>query len=55
LLAQGWLPHRAVFAGVWLHGAAGDKAALESGQQALIAGDIINNIGKAFKELNSED
>jgi NAD(P)H-hydrate epimerase len=51
LLAQGWPPHRAAFAGVWLHGVAGDKAALKSGQQALIASDIIKNIGKAIREL----
>ena len=48
LLAQGWSPHRAACAGVWLHGAAGDIAARKSGQQALIASDIIKNIGKAF-------
>ncbi|MDR1154874.1 MAG: NAD(P)H-hydrate dehydratase [Bacteroidales bacterium] len=54
LLAQGWPPCRAVCAGVWLHGAAGDKAALKSGQQSLIASDIIKNIGKAFQELEIE-
>jgi len=51
LLAQGWSPHRAACTGVWLHGAAGDIVALKSGQQALIAGDIIKNIGKAYKKL----
>ena len=51
LLAQGWSPHRAVYAGVWLHGVAGDKAALKMGQQALIASDIIGNIGEAFQEI----
>ena len=55
LLAQRWAPHHAACAGVWLHGAAGDKAALKSGQQALIASDIIKNIGKAFKELKIEN
>ena len=50
LLAQGWSPLHAARAGVWLHGVAGDKAALKSGQQALIASDIIKNIGKAFKK-----
>ena len=55
LLAQGWSPSRAVYAGVWLHGAAGDKAVLKSGQQALMASDIIKNIGKAFKELQSTE
>ena len=51
LLAQGWSPRYAACAGVWLHGVAGDKAALKTGQQSLIASDIIKNIGKAFKEL----
>jgi len=51
LLAQGWAPHHAACAGVWLHGMAGDKAALKSGQQSLIASDLVKNIGKAFKEL----
>jgi len=55
LLAQGWSPRYAACAGVWLHGVAGDKAALKSGQQALIASDIIKNIGKAFKELRIEN
>ena len=54
LLAQGWQPHHAACAGVWLHGVAGDKAARKSGQQALIASDIIKNIGKAFMELKIE-
>ena len=50
LLAQGYPPCHAACAGVWLHGTAGDKAALKSGQQALIASDVIRNIGKAFIE-----
>ena len=48
LLAQGWLPEHAACAGAWLHGTAGDKAALKSGEQALIAGDIVENIGEAY-------
>jgi len=55
LLAQGYSPCHAACAGVWLHGAAGDKAALKSGHQALIASDIIRNIGKAFVELKIEN
>ena len=54
LLAQGWSPYRAACAGVWLHGTAGDIAALQSRQQSLIASDIVENIGKAFKELQYE-
>ena len=43
LLAQGLSPVDAACAGVWLHGDAGDKAAMKYGQQALIASDIIDN------------
>ena len=48
LLAQGWQPLTAACTGVWLHGAAGDSAARKHGHQAMIAGDIIKHIGKAF-------
>jgi hydroxyethylthiazole kinase-like uncharacterized protein yjeF len=48
LLAQGYKPSEAALAGVYFHGLAGDIAAHEMGQQALIASDIIDNIGKAF-------
>lgn len=51
LLAQGYLPAIAARLGVYLHGLAGDYAANEIGADALIASDIINNIGNAFKEL----
>ena len=55
LLAQGWSPFQAACAGVWLHGVAGDISALKTGQQALIASDIIANIGKAFIEFQKDD
>ncbi|MCD6012498.1 MAG: NAD(P)H-hydrate dehydratase [Flavipsychrobacter sp.] len=48
LLAQGYAPHEAAILGVYLHGLAGDIAARELSQEALIAGDIINYLGKAF-------
>jgi NAD(P)H-hydrate epimerase len=50
-LAQGWPPVQAACAGVWLHGAAGDMAAETHGQQALVAGDIIDYIGKASPQI----
>jgi NAD(P)H-hydrate epimerase len=52
LLAQGYLPVEAAKLGVYLHGLAGDIAADERGFDSLIAGDIIENIGKAFKKLD---
>lgn len=51
LLAQGYVPNRAAILGVYLHGLAGDIAANELGQEALIAEDITSSLGKAFKHL----
>ncbi len=51
LLAQGYQPHDAAMLGVYLHGLAGDIAAKEISQEALIAGDIIEYLGKAFNTL----
>ncbi len=51
LLAQGYAPHDAAMMGVYLHGLAGDLGAKELSQEALIAGDIIDYLGKAFLSL----
>ncbi|MDD3320997.1 MAG: NAD(P)H-hydrate dehydratase [Paludibacter sp.] len=51
LLAQGYLPVDAAKIGVYLHGLAGDLALKKESPESLIAGDIIKNIGKAFKSL----
>jgi ADP-dependent NAD(P)H-hydrate dehydratase / NAD(P)H-hydrate epimerase len=51
LLAQGYTPEKASILGVYLHGLAGDFAAIKFGQQALIAGDIIDCLGEAYKSL----
>jgi len=51
LLAQGLPPENAALAGVYLHGVAGDLAALESSEEALIAGDIMKYIGAAFRHV----
>jgi hydroxyethylthiazole kinase-like uncharacterized protein yjeF len=48
LLAQGYQPHEAALLGVYLHGMAGDIAAGEISQEALVAGDIITYMSKAF-------
>lgn len=53
LLAQGYAPEEAAVMGVYLHGIAGDSAALKSGYESLIAGDIVDNIGNAFAFLRS--
>ncbi|MBR1513349.1 MAG: NAD(P)H-hydrate dehydratase [Bacteroidales bacterium] len=54
LLAQRYSPEEAAVLGVYLHGLAGDLAAEEIGQEALIAGDIVEHLGKAFFSLRSK-
>ncbi len=51
LLAQGYNATEACILGVYLHGRAGDIAVAGNSYEALIAGDIIENFGKAFEEL----
>lgn len=53
LLAQGYTPGQAATLGVYLHGLAGDLAAKKTGYEAMIAGDIIKSLGKAFRKLSS--
>ncbi len=48
LFAQGYDPQTAAILGVFLHGRAGDLAAREIGEEALIAGDIVDYLGRAF-------
>lgn len=55
LLAQGYSSGTAATLGVYLHGLAGDIAAKEVGYEALIASDIIDNLGNAFTELTSQN
>jgi len=52
LIAQSYPPATAAIAGVFIHGLAGDIAVRKTGKHALLAGDIIENIGKAFKKLS---
>lgn len=46
LAAQGTDAYKAACVGVYLHAIAGDKAAAELGEHALMAGDIIERIGR---------
>jgi NAD(P)H-hydrate epimerase len=48
LLGQGYNPKEAAIFGVYLHGLAGDIAETKVGQEALIASNIIENIGNAY-------
>ena len=51
LLAQSYSPEDATLTGVYLHGLSGDLAVVKHGQQAMIAGDIIEELGAAFLQL----
>ncbi|HXP50182.1 MAG TPA: NAD(P)H-hydrate dehydratase, partial [Bacteroidia bacterium] len=51
LLAQGYTEKESAIMGVYLHGLAGDLAAKELSQEALISSDIINFLGQAFLSL----
>jgi len=54
LLAQGYTPFESCLLGAYLHGLAGDLAAESLGYEALMADDIIDNTGKAFRSLYGE-
>jgi NAD(P)H-hydrate epimerase len=51
LLGQAYHPKQAAIIGVHLHGLSADIAVKNIGQEALIASDIIHNIGKSFLKL----
>ena len=54
LLAQGYAPQDAAMLGVYLHGVAGDLAAKELSQEAMIAGDIVDYLGSAYLSLKDK-
>ena len=51
LLAQAYPADQAALLGVYLHGSAGDIAALKNGMQAMIANDLPLNMGLAWQKL----
>ena len=51
LLAQGYATLDACLLAVYLHGKAGDIAAEKISQEAMLAGDIIDCIGEAYKKI----
>jgi len=53
LVGQGYDPAHAAKIGVYLHGLSGDIAFEKMGQEALIASDIIENLGSAYLKLKN--
>ncbi|MCL6524607.1 MAG: NAD(P)H-hydrate dehydratase [Thermoflavifilum sp.] len=51
LLAQSYSPEEAALLGVYVHGLAGDLAAAQVSEEALLAGDLVNYLGKAFQMI----
>ncbi|WP_185869040.1 NAD(P)H-hydrate dehydratase [Blattabacterium cuenoti] len=51
LLSQGYSPKESCIMGVYLHGLAGDIALKKSSEESIISSDIINNIGKAYQNI----
>lgn len=54
LVAQGYSPREATLLGVYLHGLSGDLALVGSSEEALLAGDLPDYLGKAFSILKSD-
>lgn len=52
LLAQGYPPVVSAILGVYIHGLSGDIYAERQAPQSLIASDITDNIGNAFKRIS---
>ena len=53
LYAQNSHTEQVVLAGAYLHGLAGDIAARQQTEEALVAGDIIDHIPQAFRHLKT--
>ncbi len=53
LLAQGYTPTHAAITGVYIHGLAGDLALQTQSMESLIASDIIEHLGFAFKAISN--
>jgi NAD(P)H-hydrate epimerase len=54
LLAQGYSAVETAILGVYLHGLAGDIAAEKLSMEAMVAGDIIENLGEAFLQIRHD-
>jgi NAD(P)H-hydrate epimerase len=54
LAAQGYTAHATCLLGIYLHGLAGDIAAKKMSEEAMMAGDIIENLGEAYGNFRKE-
>lgn len=54
LLAQKYSSHNACLLGVWLHGKAADLAAEKWSKESMLPGDVIEELGNVFLELNKK-
>ena len=56
LLAQGYTPREAALLGVYIHGLSGDLSISDASlsQESLLAGDIADQLGRAFTSLKSD-
>lgn len=55
LVAQGLSPEDAARCGVYLHGAAGDRAAARLSQHAMLPSDMIDELGGLFLQLEQRE
>ena len=53
LLAQGAAPRLAAHAGAYVHGLAGDVAATRLGQEAMLAGDLLDCLPEAIRQVKT--
>ncbi|WP_185851000.1 NAD(P)H-hydrate dehydratase [Blattabacterium cuenoti] len=51
LLSQGYSPKESCLLGVYIHGLSGDLASMEKTEESIIAGDIIDYIGKSYQKI----
>ncbi|PKP06949.1 MAG: NAD(P)H-hydrate dehydratase [Bacteroidetes bacterium HGW-Bacteroidetes-5] len=55
LMAQGYSPKESAISALFIHSTAGDFAAKQFGEISMIAGDIVNNLGEAFKYVTDRE
>ena len=55
LLAQGYTPLETCLLGVYLHGLSADLLLSSTSMESLLAGDIADNLGKAFATLDKKE